>query len=48
MKRVYGTPQLKLYGSVEDMTKNAPSLNNVDVPFGTPNPAGNDIDDVTS
>lgn len=46
MKRSYDAPQLKVYGSVEDMTKNAPSLNSVDVPFGTI-PA-NDIDDVTS
>ncbi|MGR3274725.1 hypothetical protein HRE53_07375 [Acaryochloris sp. 'Moss Beach'] len=46
MKRSYGAPQLKVYGSVEDMTKNSPSFNATDVPFGTI-PAG-DIDDVTS
>lgn len=46
MKRTYGAPQLKVYGSVEDMTKNSPSLNATDVPFGTI-PVG-DIDDVTS
>lgn len=46
MKRTYDAPQLKVYGSVEDMTKNAPGLNTVDVPFGSI-PAG-DIDDVTS
>ncbi|MGR3274726.1 hypothetical protein HRE53_07380 [Acaryochloris sp. 'Moss Beach'] len=46
MKKFYDAPQLRAYGSVEDMTKNAPSVNAIDVPFGTI-PAG-DIDDITS
>lgn len=46
MKRSYDAPQLKVYGSVEDMTKNGPQLNVTDVPFGTGlNP---DVDDITS
>ncbi len=46
MKRTYDAPQLKVYGSVENMTKNAAGVSTVDVPFGSI-PAG-DLDDVTS
>ena len=46
MKKSYDAPQLKLYGSVEDMTKNSAGVSATDVPFGTP-PAP-DLDDITS
>ncbi|WP_299486439.1 hypothetical protein [Acaryochloris sp. IP29b_bin.137] len=46
MRKIYEAPMLKTYGTVEDMTKNAPSISVTDVPVGTaPNP---DIDDITS
>ncbi|NJM95147.1 MAG: lasso peptide [Acaryochloridaceae cyanobacterium CSU_5_19] len=47
MKKNYNAPQLKVYGSVENMTQSAPTLNRIDVPFGTPI-SGEDINDVTS